>query len=189
MNTNAHSIANAANIAQRVSRFAQSCIESAARHGESEASALAVAGKFARERAQGGKARTSKGVVIGYRFADGSAVTANFVEFLGEFVSERRKAAATPGTPVTDGEIRAAGDRAMELAVDTLAQRRPFLGVFGAADESGIADAGMAKVCGWAYLCIIQQNTTSITTNVETGMLVAECFNDAGRALAARAQA
>ena len=87
-------------------------------------------------------------------------------------------------TPVTDSEIRAAGDRAMALALDTLAQRRPFLGVFGAADASGIADAGMAKVCGYAYLTIIQQNTVSITTDAD-GMLTKACLNRAGVILAA----
>lgn len=93
-----------------------------------------------------------------------------------------------PATPVTDSEIRAAGDRAMELALDTLTQRRPFLGVFGAADASGIADTAMAKVCGYAYLAIIQQNTNGqIVTNLETGMLVKACLNRAGVILAAGA--
>ncbi|AHB12032.1 hypothetical protein Sano_12 [Xylella phage Sano] len=87
-------------------------------------------------------------------------------------------------TPVTDTEIRAAADRAMALARDTLAQRRPFLGVFGAADESGIADAAMAKVCGYAYLAIIQNNTVSITTDAD-GMLTKACLNRAGVILAA----
>lgn len=95
--------------------------------------------------------------------------------------------AADIATPVTDTEIRAAGDRAMVLALDTLTQRRPFLGVFGAADASGIADAAMAKVCGYAYLTIIQQNTVSITTDTETGMLVRSCLNKAGVTLAANA--
>lgn len=102
------------------------------------------------------------------------------------FGTAARVAAINP-TPVTDSEIRAAGERAMALALDTLAQRRPFLGVFGAADASDIADAAMAKVCGYAYLAIIKQNTTSITTNVETGMLTRACLNKAGVILAANA--
>ncbi|WNO28826.1 hypothetical protein [Clavibacter phage 33] len=100
------------------------------------------------------------------------------------------KLADNIATPVTDSEIRAAAGRAMELARDTLAQRRPFLGVFGAADASGIADAGMAKVCGYAYLAIIQNNTNGqIVTNLETGMLVETCITDAGRIIAAQVQA
>jgi hypothetical protein len=92
-------------------------------------------------------------------------------------------------TPVTDTELRAAADRAMVMARDTLAGRAPFLGVFAAAEKSGIADGAMARICGWAYLAIIQQNTTSITTNLETEMLVSSCLNDAGRILAAQVQA
>ncbi len=92
-------------------------------------------------------------------------------------------------TPVTDTELRAAGDRAMAMARDTLAGRAPFLGVYAAAEKSGIEDGAMARICGWAYLAIIQQNTTSITTNLETEMLVSSCLNDAGRILAAQVQA
>lgn len=175
-------------IAHRVAVFAHHCIRSAARHGESEASALALAGKMAREKQQGGRARTSRSTLLGYRFPDGSAVTANFVEFLGTFKGERGYTA--PATPVTDSEIAAAGARAMELARDTLAGRAPFLGVHGATEQSGITDAAMAKVCGWAYLCIIQQNTNGqIVTNLETEMLLPECLNDAGRVIAAQVQA
>ena len=77
----------------------------------------------------------------------------------------------------------------MEMARETLAGRAPFLGVSAAAEKSGIADGAMARICGWAYLAIIQQNTTSITTNLETEMLVSSCLNDAGRILAAQVQA
>lgn len=74
------------NSAQMVSRFAQSNHDSKAGYTAEEQREMNR--KFAR--ANGGKPRTVKGKTIGYRFADGSAVTAdNFVEFLGSFASEK----------------------------------------------------------------------------------------------------
>lgn len=69
------------NTAQIVARFAHT----AAADGVKPS--MVQAWKFARE--AGGRARTSKATLLGYRFADGSAVTADCVEFLGTFKGER----------------------------------------------------------------------------------------------------
>lgn len=162
------------NTAHIVSTFADSEIKAAAGNNESEVVALHRAWKVARE--NGGRARTSKGDLLGYRFPDGSAITANCVEFLGTFKGERGYTAPVESpTPITDSEIRAAADKAMDMAKATLARELPFLGVMGAAERSGITDDAMGKVCGYAYLYIVQANTTSITTD-ESNYLTTECI-------------
>lgn len=76
-------------IAQNVAEFAHACATSPA--GYSRIDTLEMAQRNAR--ANGGKARTYRGVLLGYRFADGSAVTADCIEYMGTFSSELRIAA------------------------------------------------------------------------------------------------
>lgn len=149
------------NIAHAVSTFADSEIKAAKANGESEHTAIARAWKCARE--NGGRARTSGSTLLGYRFPDGSAITANCVEFLGTFKGERGYSEAP--APNTDAQILAAADRAQEMATATLQQKAPFLGVFGAAAQSGIEDAAMAKVCGHMYLILIERGTYYVATD------------------------
>lgn len=215
------------NIAQAVSRFAHT----AAADGVKPS--LVEAWKCARE--NGGRARTCGFNLLGYRFPDGSAVTADCVEFLGTFKGERgyiasdedaareiladleatakrleseiknarrdeddylidpehvyhlqvtlrqvyvdiaRYAPEKSTTPVMDAQLSAAADRAQEMATETLQQKAPFLGVFGAADKSGIADSAMANVCGHMYLIIVQRGTYYISTD-NAGVLDGGCI-------------
>src|SRR5690606_27971153 len=48
---------------------------------------------------------------------------------------------------------------------------RPFLGVFGAADASGIADATLAKLAGYVYLFAVQEVTGERVTCDAAGFL------------------
>ncbi|MFH7600607.1 hypothetical protein WDV06_36750, partial [Streptomyces racemochromogenes] len=126
--------------------------------------------KCARE--NGGRARTSGSNLLGYRFPDGSAVTADCVEFLGTFKGERGYSEAA--TPITNAQIADAAQRAQELADETMARKTPFLGVYGAADASGFDDGVMAKVCGCEYVRLIQAYVGHAVPCDADGFLVTE---------------
>lgn len=152
------------NIAQAVSRFAHT----AAADGVKPS--LVQAWKCARE--NGGRARTSGSNLLGYRFPDGSAVTADCVEFLGTFKGERGYS-ETP-TPITDAQLASAVERAQQLADLTFARKIPFLGVHGAAGASCFSDGVMSKVCGLEYVRLIQVYTGHTVPCDAYGFLVTE---------------
>lgn len=85
-------------------------------------------------------------------------------------------AQTTATAKITAEDIRAAGEVAHKLAVKTLKREIPFLGVYGAAAEAGFASESLNRVVGYAYLAIIESNTTSIKTYLEDEMLVESCI-------------